>query len=252
MNKCKICGAPTKRISKAIGYRVYCSPQCSNSDPDKKIKAKRTCLKRYGHNSSACSENVKSKSKQTCLKRYGVTNPGMSNVFKEKRKNTCIERYGASSPMQNTLVKTKYVSNFHEKYGVNNPLQLDSVYIKNVKNSFKTKKYILPSGKIIFKQGYEPKFLDFIFQNNILKEDDIVYYPTSISYVNVNGCKAKYHPDFFIPKWNLIIEIKSKYTIDMDENVLLKENAVRSVGFNYIRISDNIFSEFISYIENIN
>lgn len=248
MNKCKICGKPTKIISKQKGYRPFCSPQCSNSDPDKKLKAKQTCNIKYGGNSSACSPEITAKRKQTNILKYGVSDINILKTTKIKKAQTCMKLYGVPCPMQNESVKHKYKINFFQKYGVENPLQVSDMYYKNIISSFKSKKYILPSGRIIHKQGYEPQFLDYVFNNKILDENDIVYYPISISYINIYNLKSRYYPDFYIPKYNLIIEIKSKYTVEKDKNMFLKEIAALNAGFKYIRIVDNNFSGLLNIV----
>jgi len=58
-----------------------------------------------------------------------------------------------------------------------------------------------------------------------------------------------YFPDFYIPKLNLIIEIKSWYTEKLDKNVSLKEQACKNQGYNYIRILDNNFENFNNYLK---
>jgi hypothetical protein len=46
--------------------------------------------------------------------------------------------------------------------------------------------------------------------------------------------KKRYYPDFFIKDENIIIEVKSKYTYEVElEKNKLKEKASREIGFNY-------------------
>jgi len=60
-----------------------------------------------------------------------------------------------------------------------------------------------------------------------------------------------YYPDFYIPKYNLIIEIKSSWTIITDKNMILKEYATIQNGFRYLRIIDNDFEVFKNYLISI-
>ena len=58
-------------------------------------------------------------------------------------------------------------------------------------------------------------------------------------------------PDFYIPKYNLVIEIKdgSKYPIESKAKTALKEKAVIAANmFNYIKIVDKDYSDFEDYI----
>lgn len=120
--------------------------------------------------------------------------------------------------------------------------------LRRLKNLHKTKEYTLPSGKVIKLKGYEPQFLEYVFKNNIFKEEEIVYVPQRIRYTQNNKIRH-YYPDFYIPKLNLIIEIKSKYILNLqtEENVLLKELATKAAGFNYCIIVDNNFTAFNKY-----
>ena len=46
--------------------------------------------------------------------------------------------------------------------------------------------------------------------------------------------KHRYFPDFYIPKDNLIIEVKSTFTYNKElEKNLLKEQCVKDAGFKY-------------------
>jgi very-short-patch-repair endonuclease len=84
----------------------------------------------------------------------------------------------------------------------------------------------------------------WIFENNLLKEEEINYSVNAIKYIDNDNKERRYFADFYIPKWNLIVEIKSSFTNKLDKYVLLKEQACLSQGFKYIKIINNIFEEF--------
>lgn len=107
------------------------------------------------------------------------------------------------------------------------------------------KKYVLPSGNEIYVQGYEPQFLDYVFQKKLLKEEEFDFQPKTISYMK-NSKKHHYFPDFHIPKLNMIVEVKSPWVLQKQtpETQLLKEQATKQAGFDYILILDNNFEEF--------
>ncbi len=112
-------------------------------------------------------------------------------------------------------------------------------------HTFKSKQYILPSGQEIYVQGYEDGFLDFVINNNILTENEIVYRPPTIYYFE-KGKKKRYYPDFYIPKLNLIVEIKSSYImkIQTEINLELKKNACIEQGYDFICILDKNYEYF--------
>ena len=116
---------------------------------------------------------------------------------------------------------------------------------KSINATFRRKSYVLPSGKIIHVQGYEPQFLDYVLQNELLSEDEIVYKAPRIDYV-VGAEKRRYFPDFYIPRFNLITEIKSSWVLERQTIQMqhLKERATIAAGFDYIMILDNDFGAF--------
>jgi len=240
----------------------------SGQIPGSREKSKQTCLKKYGVEFSHQNPKIREKFKQTMLKQYGVENATNNLLINNKRKQTLLDRYGVdnSAKLPNSTEKMlvtykqrhgtvgfqnqeKFNKTCLEKYGVENPIQNPNIKNKmmesNKKSMFTHKSYTLPSGKTIHIQGYEPQFLNHIFTNNLLSENEIDYNPDSIKYVDENNKEHQYYPDFYIPKLNLIVEIKSSYTVITDKNVELKKQACLNKNLNYLRIINNNFDEFI-------
>lgn len=103
-------------------------------------------------------------------------------------------------------------------------------------SGYKYKDYILPSGKIVRVQGYEPFALDILFQK--FKEDEILIgyeilkHKGKISYFKDK--ERNYIPDIYIIPENKIIEVKSVYTLNTNLGVnILKMKACESVGLNF-------------------
>ena len=113
---------------------------------------------------------------------------------------------------------------------------------KTVVNSFRSKPYTLPSGRVIKLQGYEPQFLDYVFGNNIYKEEDFDFTHLRIPY-EINNKRHYYFPDFRIPNQNLIVEIKSSYILKKQgiEITEAKKQATLALGHKYLMIVDNNF-----------
>jgi hypothetical protein len=199
---------------------LYCGLDCSKRSPFKEQHKKETNLRKYGVTNSALLPEFKERNSQT-VKFITKQIPKEEFIKRlEKRKTTNIQRFGYSSAMQN------------EKY-----------FNKCMKTQYSRKVYILPSGKAIYLQGYEPQFLDFVFTNNLLTENDINYSPEKIRYIGFNNEDHYYFPDFDIPKLNLIVEIKSDYTEKRDKNIELKKRACLDSNKNYLRIVNNDFTE---------
>ena len=92
IGRCKMCGKPTKFVNKTIGYAIYCSAKCSNSDKEKIEKQKQTTLLHYGVENPSQHETIKEKKKQTCASHF--EGGYASEEIKKKVKQTKLERYG--------------------------------------------------------------------------------------------------------------------------------------------------------------
>ena len=117
------------------------------------------------------------------------------------------------------------------------------IFKKTQKSCYRINKY----KNIIDYQGtYELDFL-IIFYNLFKIERG----PT-ISYI-FNNKDKKYYSDFYLPEYNLIVEIKSSYTyeIEKDKNECKKLSALEN-GYNFIFIIDKDYTNFSSVIESNN
>ena len=120
--------------------------------------------------------------------------------------------------------------------------------IYTLKCAYRSKPYTLPSGKVIKIQGYEPDFLDFVFSSEILSESDFEFDNGFRIQYSDNPIKH-YYPDFYIPKFNLMIEIKSDYTLRKADPRKAEEC---SKVYNYICIVDKQYDEFVQVINSFN
>jgi hypothetical protein len=200
-------------------------------------KRKKTNLERYGVEYSGQIEESKAKSKQTCLIKYGVEYPSQSEEFREKCKQNWIKKYGLGYSIQTEESKAKSKQTCLIKYGVEHPNQNIEIMEKNSKNAYKLKEYVYPSGKIVQVQGTEPIALDYLIEQELIHENDIVVgarnVPT-IWYFDEAGKKHRHYVDIFIPSKNLCIECKSTWTLKKKEdNIFLKQNAAKELGYNY-------------------
>jgi hypothetical protein len=181
---------------------------------------------------------------------YGYDNCLKSKVIRDKGRNTCLKNHGVDNIFKNA----QYIKDcIKQKYGVESVTQVKEIHEKQQSYSGSHKTVVLPSGKIINKQGYEPQFIEHVFKNNLLTEDEINYHPNGITYIRPSDGKSHiYFPDFYIPKYNLIVEIKSSWTEKIDQNLLLKEQACKQQGYNYLRIVNSNFDIFDKYLQEIN
>jgi hypothetical protein len=212
---------------------------CENSMQNEGVreKAKQTCLQKYGNEYPLQNEEVKKKTKQTCLQKYGCENPFQNEEVKEKWKITNKQLYGHEYPLQNTQFKEKAKQTCLQNWGVEHPCQNSEISEKASKNSYHSKEYTLPSGKIIQIQGYENFMLDELLQKENILEEDIItsrsQVPT-IWYLDANDKKHRYYVDVFITSQNRMIECKSTWTMKKGiekDNIYLKQQACKDAGY---------------------
>jgi hypothetical protein len=213
-------------------------------------KAEQTYLEKYGNggyrNFEKCCKTKEEryddkfyrnseKIQNTNLERYDHISPFGNKNIQEKVKITNIKRYNCNYPFESPEIQQKIPMAIFKKYGVTHPMHIPEVADKCLgwhKNSWHD--YELPSGKIIKLQGYEPRALDLLLTE--YTEEEIFYKRSDMPslFYDDKGKLRKYYPDFYIPKDNLIIEVKSTYTYKANlERNLLKEQCAKDAGFEY-------------------
>ena len=148
------------------------------------------------------------KSINTKLKKYN--NKNYNNI--EKHKKTCLEKYGV-----------EYIS------------QSEEIQKKKILSGYRIKKY-----KYLYYQGtYELDFLENFYDKIEIKNIKSIKY-------DYNDKKRIYFPDFYLPEYNLIIEIKSNYIYNLHkERNECKRLGTLENGYNFIFIIDKDYTEFI-------
>ena len=226
------------KTTNLVKYGVNCPFQ----NEDVKNTIKETNLTKYGVENVFQNEDIKNKSKQTNLTKYGVEYPSQNEDVKNKMKTTNLERYGVENAAQNEDIKLKIKATNLIKYGCDHANQCAYIFDdKPYSNTNTNKIYTFKSGNIIKIQGYENFALDILI--NLYDENEILNKRADMPKLNYEKNKKKhiYFPDFFIPKDNLIIEVKSFYTykLNLITNIL-KAHCVRKLNYNYeIWIFDN-------------
>jgi hypothetical protein len=201
-----------------------------------KEKKKEKSLEKYGTEFVLQAEEVKNKSKETNIIKYGYENPQQNKDIQNKSITTNLKSYGEKYYFQTECFKNKAKISNLIKYGVEHHSQNAEVSELILKNTYKTKKYTLPSGKIINYQGYENFALDELLNiENILEEDIITNRKDvpEIWYFDNSNKKRRHFVDLFIKSQNRCIEIKSTWTNQAKNYVLEKQKAAVSLGYKY-------------------
>jgi hypothetical protein len=238
---CNLCKIVPVKFSKNFrkGYSKYCGYSCASKCYDVKLKKEKTIFKNHGifHNFKGIFGDRKcdqtkidkygsinyrndEKRKQTLLTRYGVDNPFKLKQFHNKSKETKLKKYGDEKYCNSAKIREEILKRYSTSFDWN--------------RSSSYKEYLLPSGKIVKIQGYEPFALDFLLK--IYDESEIIFDKTKIpkmEYFYENKLHY-YFPDFYIPKYNLIYEVKSNWTLNKHKTVYeLKKQATIDSGFQF-------------------
>jgi predicted nuclease of restriction endonuclease-like RecB superfamily len=173
--------------------------------------------------------NIKEKSVRTNLKRDGVECYTQTDEYKTRTKQTRLEKYGNENYNNNIRSKETCL----KRYGVEYPQQNLIFFNKQQISGFKMKKY--KETNLTYQGTYE---LDFI--NEYYNKINIENGPT----IRYNDNKV-YFPDFYLPEYNLIVEIKSEYYYNqyLSKN-LEKQKACLKQGYNFIFIVNKDYTEF--------
>jgi hypothetical protein len=158
------------------------------------------------------------------MERYGVEEVLRVPAIQDRIRETMVETYGAGNPLQCASIKEKKDKTCEERYGDKDIMHNADIFEKVMKNSFKRKEYVLPSGKIITYQGYEDVALNELFKT--IREDEFTNDVKQMPRFNYtfNGNVHRYYPDIYLPVQKKIIEVKSSYTYNKQ---LLQNNAKR-------------------------
>ncbi len=200
-------------------------------------RARQTCKERYGVENPFAAPEVKETIRQTNLIRYGCENPFQNELIKKKSQKTWQHNYGVSNPQQSKLIRRQSEETCLEKYGTRYPLQNAEVARRAFQRGAQKRGYTLPSGRSVKLAGYESLVLDEFLQTGMVEGDfdfGLHMLPAIFYWDPKLQKRRRYYPDFFVPKWNWIIEVKSKYTYQHERTTnLAKFRACRQQGYAY-------------------
>ena len=222
------------KVTKNFQESYYCHV-CAT-----KLKNPITNLKKFGCENPSQNDQIKQKKINTCLKNNGYEYIFQSEKFKQNIKEYNLKKFGCENPSQNDQIKQKKINTCLKNNGCEYPQQNSKIHKKQLQSSFKIKSY-----KELYYQGnYELDFLEK-FYNKIKIENS---FPIVYKYQTKNKI---YHPDFYLPEYNSIIEIKSKYYLNLNLNLnLMKKQVCLDKGYKFIFIIDKNYSELLSMIKN--
>lgn len=176
-------------------------------------------------------------------------NPREWDPEKRKYKRIC------NSPECIKKSREMFRKNMKKVYGTDNLLNDPDHQAKMMANRHISGKFKFPDGvEITYVGKYELDFLQYLVERYKFDSTDIIECPREfyIKYYDIYTEKERWYiPDFYIPKYNLVVEIKdgSKYPQDSKQKSLLKDKAVvKEDKFNYIKIVDKDYSDFETFM----
>lgn len=206
----------------------YCNnKECINKKRQLSIQDK------YGVDNVFQLNDIKDKIKETNLELYGVENPQQNKEIKNKTENTNLERYGVKNPFQSELIKEKMKITNLKNYGTEHPSQNKDFLYKKLKNGAKIN-YI---DHLYYQGSYEKEFI-LKYKDKIKIENGL-----SVEYYYLDEKKI-YHSDFYLPEYNLVIEIKSTYWYNKNLEMCKAKEEYTKKTYDYLMILDKNYIEF--------
>ena len=241
-------------------------------------RRKKTCLEKYGHTNVIGSKHGINKAKETCMKKYGVEHHRKVPEIQKKAEATVLEKYGVKwvftkdevynkirethklnhgveYPLQSKEIQKKCLEEIKKRYGSSYPMQNPESFKKAQSSSFKKKSCWIDGKECKDILGYEGFALQKLHDERTNGLDGVVFGTGDLphfEYKTPNDNKNHvYYPDIFIPEDNLIIEIKSFWTMELDKNIELKKKSVVDNGYKYLLwVFDGKGELLVSYEEN--
>jgi len=233
------------------GFRKFCgNMKCSNNHSDTKKAYRSTSLKNWGTENPLKNKEVRERYKDIIEERYGHRYAMQSQEIKEKYKSTSIKKYGTENPLMNEDVKRKGYKTLIDKYGVKYPAQNLEI-MEKIMNSrvIRTNTF---NDKLYYQSKYELHFLNSLEGLGLIS---FIENGLTFNYTFLNNTHL-YVSDFFIPKRNEIIEIKSNWTFNrngsdlvLENKNLAKKNIVLKNGYNFKFLIG--YSQIDEYIEGL-
>lgn len=213
------CGNLTKY--RGFSYNEYCSAKCA----------------------------TKSEKHRKCISERFLRNPKALVSFREKKKSLTIDYNKSIEKRRKTISeKCKKLGISQEEYysqhsknafnGISSE-KITERTLKAMKTKEKNGTLESRSGykkypffdEFVSLQGYEPIVLDSLLKDFNFGKDEIMIGKSKIPIIKY-GNNRLYFPDFYLPKQNLLIEVKSTYTFEQHkENVFDKCSASLKSGY---------------------
>lgn len=230
-----------KEKIKITNLEKYGVEHNSQSDNIKEKKVK-TCLNNLGVEYPTQSEETIKKIKENNLEKYGVDWYTKTGKYISDVKKTNVEKYGSEWYMNSDNFKEKSIITNIKKYGCIYPIQNKKIFEKSIKSAYKKYKF----NDLYYQGTYELHFIMFCIEKNINIKKGVI-----VKYI-FNDRECVYYPDFYLPDYNLICEIKSDYTynLHLERNLAKREYTIKN-GYNFEFIINKDYSKILDIITHL-
>jgi hypothetical protein len=222
-----------KEIAKKTKKEKYGDEHFTNRE-----KSKKTCFKNNGVEWPTQSKEILKKRNINNKNKWGVEHYQQTEECQKRVINTCLEKYGEISYLATEDCQIKSRETCRQKYGVDYPSQNIIIHRKQFP------KMKMHEIGIKYQGSYEKDFLDLCQKINLeVKRGKTIKY----QYLD----KEKfYFSDFYLNKYNLIVEVKSWYIYELHkEQCIAKELAAINQGYNFILVMNKNYEEFLQLIK---
>lgn len=192
---------------------IFCSRQCANS---------------RGPRSEDFKNKVRSKLKGKPLSAETIEKMKLSKPRKNIDNKIC--------PICNNIYNTEYKTCSWECR--NKLIGINSHENKNCGGARRSKRFIIKNilnEEFILDSSYELKFASILNKKNIVWTR-----PEHFKYVDMDGKKRRYHPDFFIPSLNKYFDTKNDYLMKKDEIKIKLVSTQNLIEIEMLSLSDII------------
>ena len=171
-------------------------------------------------------------------KQYLRDHPNLKPLTEEQRKYQ-------KSQLSNRLVELWKNPDYRSKKSEETKLRHESGELTDAIMTGQGKyriRYECPDGRVVsLKSTYEVIVADF------LKDCNIIYrYEKIFSYYDTEKCKyRKYYADFFLPDYNIVLEVKAHWAIDRQNNID-KMKGVLDSGVRFMFITERELGYLVS------
>jgi len=244
---CRNCGKKIKSLKTDSQSRKCCNMECNLQYRKGLKQSEETIQKRIQNTDQSKKEQTRNK---TMMERYG----SLMHVFNPEER---------SEKISNALSGIKHTKEHHEKVTqskITNGTLKHTQETKDkisaiLKNTFGSpdfdKSKMVSQKKNNYKQGhykglycrssYERKFVDFCEQFNI-KLEAAENNEFAVNYTSEDGTNRTYFPDFYLPDFDLVVEIKPISMYDYGDNQIKFLEAKKNYRFEVITEEEHLLN----------